>query len=129
MDNSNKVLADTGESQIREIRSSDSHIYCKWKRGDIYDEVVKKINKEDYGKNVWDVAIIQEKKEVKWKHLLDDLEYENTWRYFIVCESSRWNYLYKKQIPSKVLPLFNDILDKATATWKYRTYDIIIYAR
>ena len=116
--------SDKSES-IRNIFSSESHIYMWWKWWDIYDEINRKINREDYGKSVWDVAIIEEKKEIQWIHLLDDIIYKPTWNYFIVCETSRGTYLHKKYIPKKILPLFSDILEKANAKWKYMKYEII----
>lgn len=107
--------------EIRNVVSSKSDIYMSWKWWDIYDDLLRRVDSEDYGKNVGDVAIVQKKK------LLEDDKLEPTGEFYITCESSRWSRLYRKYIPKKILPLFEDLIDKANAEGFYRTYKYFVF--
>lgn len=108
--------------EIRNVVSSKSDIYMSWKWWDIHDDLLRRVDSEDYGKNVGDVAIVQKMNIKQSKKLLEDDKLEPTGEFYITCESSRWSRLYRKYIPKKILPLFEDLIDKANAEGFYRTY-------
>ncbi len=108
--------------EMRSVKSDASDLFVSRERGKIYDFMCKEINKDWYGRFVWDIAIVEAIDIVQSDHILwEDVEVK-TWKFYITCESSRWSKLYRKYIPKKVLQLFADILEKANAEGKYRTY-------
>lgn len=116
---------------MQDIRNIKSWlwIYQHRKRGDIYDDIKQQIARDNYWKCVWDVAIIEKKNILRSDHLLDDDIEIKTWEFYITVESSRGSKLFRKYIPKKVLPLFVDIIDKANADWKYRSYKFLNFIK
>jgi hypothetical protein len=50
---------------------------------------LRRVDSEDYGKNVGDVAIVQKMNIKQSKKLLEDDKLEPTGEFYITCESSR----------------------------------------
>ena len=112
---------------LKEKISSKTDIFCKWKWGDIYESINKKVKEENYGKNVWDVAIKELINITSSWHLLEEDKEEKTGKFYIVVESSRGTSLYKKLIPNKIMPLFKDLIPLTDIEGVYRSYKLYKY--